>query len=283
MRESMTQRKAAGQGTLRGARIAAMRRAVRSAAIALLAIAIASSARAQDLEQGIAAYYSADFERALEAFRRAEREGPLTRDEVVRLFFFRALVQSAFDDEQELDRDLRRLASLEPEHAMNEAPPAVRARFAEIVRALEGPLRLEVSLSPTAGGALVRARVVNDAEGVVRSLEMSGGSTLGEAERRDEASLFVRGSARTPIHYSVRAIGPGGAVLDESVERDVPIPRDPSELARPEPVRGDDTVLHWAIGSGVAIAVIAALVVTLSIALAPASDQTQLSAPMFRP
>src|SRR5688500_16485398 len=69
MVESMAQRTAAGQGAAHDARIAAMRRSARFCCVFLFAITIATRAYAHDeLERGVAAYYSADFERALEAF-----------------------------------------------------------------------------------------------------------------------------------------------------------------------------------------------------------------------
>src|SRR5689334_6683893 len=56
----------------------------------------------------------ADFEAALQAFERAQRDGGLTRQDVVELLAQRSIIYSALRDERSMQLDLGRLAALDP-------------------------------------------------------------------------------------------------------------------------------------------------------------------------
>ncbi len=266
-----------------------LRAAVRAGRAAPLIVALAltctGTARAHDddVELGVARYYEADFEQALAAFARAEAGDDLTRDDLVRLLFFRALVNSAFGSEAARDLDLLRLASLAPSHAMNDAPPPVREAFDRVRRSVGGQLAVEVIADAAAGGCVLRARAANDPGGLARTIVITAHAG-GEDVSSSDGRLMLVGDPGTTIEYTARVIGPGGAVMAERRSSDAPlaIPRSGAITQQPEaPATSGDDVVAIAVGVGIGVAVAAAIAIVLAVVLAPVSDQTQLSSPAF--
>jgi len=85
------------------------------------------------VEEGIRAYEDADFDAALDAFRRAEQSSDLGRADLIDLLHNRALVFFALADTASMEGDLRRLAAVDREHILGSSvPPPVRESFERI-------------------------------------------------------------------------------------------------------------------------------------------------------
>ncbi len=83
-----------------------------------------------DVDEGRRLAQSAELERALEAFDRAEASGELGREDRIALLEGRALVYHALGDTAALDRTLAALVELAPSHRMGrDIPPDLGARF----------------------------------------------------------------------------------------------------------------------------------------------------------
>ena len=83
-----------------------------------------------DIDEGRRLAQSAELERAMEAFDRAEASGALSREDRIALLEGRALVYHALADDAALSRTLDALVALAPAHVMGrDIPPALRERF----------------------------------------------------------------------------------------------------------------------------------------------------------
>lgn len=131
-----------------------MMAAVRTAASAALLCALSSAAPAlaqEPLSRGRAAYENADFRSAIELLTQAEATQELSTEELALLLETRALARSAIGDGAGTDRDLARLARLDPDHRFGpEVPPEFIARFERIRDALPGPVTVGEGGGPTA-------------------------------------------------------------------------------------------------------------------------------------
>lgn len=257
-----------------------MRALVRGLVVVLaIALGVAGPAYAHDdVERGVARFYAADFEQALAAFARAEASSDLTRADLVRLLFFRALVHGAFGSDAARDLDLLRLASLEPQHPMSDAPPPVRDAFERVRRDVGGPLAVSITVEPAAGGAIVRARVSNDPGGLARRIVVRAQAGAGEV-RGEEGQVLVVGAAGTALEHTATVVGPGGAVIAEQTGASA-IPTDRALVSEPTPaVTGGDDGLAWGLGIGAAVLVAAAAVVLAIVLTSGGSQDTQLSYP----
>ena len=266
--------------------------------IALYAVPLTSVARANDdLEAGVAAYEEASFDEALAAFARAESSAQLTRADLVRLLFFRALVHSAYGSDGARDVDLLRLASLEPEHplrahgtgGMTEVPPAVRAAFDRLVERSAGPLVIHVDVSAVSGGARLQARADNDPGGLCHHIVIEVGPEAA-ANASQDGDVTVQGAPGSTISYRATAVGPGGAILrtvdDEQVPLSIPGPaieaRAPELSAALQPeAEEDDSWAWWLGGISAGLLVAGGVALVLVFVLTPSAQSMQLSAPTF--
>lgn len=264
-----------------------------TAAFALAFLVAIPVARAHDdVEAGVAAYQEANFEAALSAFGRAEASPALSREDLARMLFVRALVHSAFGSDGARDVDLLRLASLAPDHPLRAAgsdgtelvaPPPVREAFAAAERGLAGPIAIRVALEAAPGGAILRASVENDPGGLTRRVRVT--ATVGGAEQRaDDGRVTLRGDAGAAVTYAASALGPGGAVLATREGEDaIPGAAALADAIAPAPEGGSDEWAWW-LGGGIALAVLAggiALVVVLVTESGGDEPGTQLAPPVF--
>ena len=100
-------------------------------AVALIVLSISGRALAHpDIDEGRRLAQSAELERAMEAFDRAEASGALSHEDRIALYEGRALVYHALGDDAALSRTLGALAEIAPSHEMGrDIPPALRERF----------------------------------------------------------------------------------------------------------------------------------------------------------
>jgi hypothetical protein len=242
------------------------------------------------IDEGVRHYENADFPRALAAFARAEQSDALTREDVVELLVRRSLVHFGMNAEPAMREDLRRLATLEPNHVLGaEIPPAVRAAFESVRRGLDGRLSIRVEAGRIPDGMRVSAEVTGDPTGLVRTVRVGARSAGGEWTERDANSVDVPVADGSTVEYYAEAVGPGGAVLAAEGSRGAPRTAGAGGLIADGgggggglvDDGGDDGggVPIWVfIGAGVVA--VAAVVVIILLATGGESDQTQLSPPI---
>jgi hypothetical protein len=280
---------------------------IRSAALALAlgtSAVAASTALAHPLvDQGVRHYEQARFDRALRAFRRAEAGDDLTRDDLLLLLSTRALVHHADGEQEAMEADLLRLATLEPDHALPaSAPPRVRRAFERIRARISEPLTLQVDIGRTDHGLRLAARVRGDDAGLVQrvSLFARTGASFEAAER---AEMEVEVGDDEAVEYYAEAVGPGGAVVVTEGTAESPRSVTPATLdaagsggvsaglvtetrmrRRGPAVELDDDVeetssspLPWLVGG--ALAAVAAVVAVILLTGGSQTDETVLSAP----
>ena len=228
------------------------------------------------LDDAIVLARDAEFESALEAFERALASHELTRDELLELLSERILVHQAVRDLASLERDLLRLAALDPEHDLGpNAPPDLRERWRAAAQRSRGPLGLQVRARAVAGGVRVEAELTGGIEGVAFPLQIAlrapGGTWLRTNANQAVYPVPVQGVAE----YYVLAMGPGGVVVASDgtpasprrleVER-APAPSalpQPEPATEPPPVQPARTRLWIGVGAGGAVAVGTAVLIAV--------------------
>ena len=268
---------------------------MRSALVVCAVLAWPATVTAQ-LADGVRLYEDADFRGALEAFDEA-LEGNLSREELTRLYLVRAQVRFALDDQAEMMRDAARLAAVDPQHALGRAvPPQVREAF-EQARELGAGLTLEATAQPIPDGVRIDASIDGDPGDVVREVRIAG-RAAGTREwiAGTDGSLDVPASGGA-VEWYVEVIGAGGAVLRSEGSREAPrvygrtegvVGEPPVTIVPPfeeteEETEGDGGVPLWLVVGGSVLG--AALIVTAIVLIASSggtTDDTQLTAPMFR-
>ena len=269
---------------------------LRRALVVFTLVGLWPGAASAQLDEGVRLYEDADFRGALEAFDRAIEEG-LSREQLARLYLVRAQVRFALDDQAEMMRDAARLAAVDPQHQLGRAvPPQVREAFEE-ARELGAGLTLEAIAEPMPDGVRIGATVDGDPGDVVREVRIAG-RPVGSREWivGTDGSLEVPSSGGA-VEWYVEVIGEGGAVVRSEGRPDAPrafgrsesvASEPPSDIVTPvEQYRGEEDeeggVPVWLVVGGGVLG--AALVVTAVVLIASSggtSDDTQLSAPMFR-
>lgn len=246
-----------------------------------------------DVDAGWARYREADFAGALEAFDAAEAGEGLSPASLARLLEGRALVRFAQGDQAAMEAALRRLANLDPQHALgDDAPPEVARAFLAARRDVGGPVRLEVEVWPEPAGARVRARVTGDATGLALGVRLRARVDGEEAWREGGEELLlprVDGPVRF-IEVVATALGPGGAPLAREGTEERPARFDLAAGAGAGPIVGagpDDPltggmpparrrrVIGGALGAAAAV-----LLVALAIGLSRGETRTQPTAPV---
>lgn len=210
---------------------------------------------AASVDEAVAAYEEADFERAYALFDQLILGTQLSRSDLVRVYATRALLRFADGDSEGMLRDLTALASLEPAYELGpRAPPPVHEAFDRLRGAA---LDLEVVIEPLAVGARVSARVIGDRADIVRAVVVGVRVPGGRFRESTDGTISIA-EASGELEYYARVVGPGGATLAVRGERDAP------QLERFAPRSSDDTLAivlgtsgaALAIGAGVLLAVL---------------------------
>ncbi len=272
---------------------------------AVLLAATATTAFAHPiLEEAQARFDEADFEGALEAFQRAEQAGDLTRDDVIQLYVQRALVHHTLGDEENLETDLMRLASLEPNYEFGRSvPPVVREAFDRAKERTTGRIRVQAEAQSHAGGVRLEARVTNDTSGIVQEVRLGARAPGNAWTQRSNSVLEMPTTSDQTLEIYAEAIGPGGAVLASDGTPDDPVIGTVAELAerdfgttaggggngngneiiapRPEPEGGGVPAWPFIVGGGVLLAAGAAVLIALLVA--GGSNNTALMPPVVQP
>lgn len=166
------------------------------------------------LERAQRLYDEAEFQQALDVYAQAEQATDLSRDDLVALYRQRALVHHAMGNASEVELDLFRLATLEPDLQLgNQVPPAVRRAFDEAKGRVTGPLRVTASAERIPSGVRVSAQIENDLAAIVQSVRIvtrTGDESWSTVER---PSAEVPAAAGASFEYFAEALGPGGAVV----------------------------------------------------------------------
>lgn len=218
----------------------------------------------------------ADFEAALQAFDRAEREGVLSRQDVVELLSRRPIVYHVLHDEARMQRDLACLAALEPRFEFGaEVLPEVRTALAAQQATVE-PLRLTLRLAERGQALQIAAEYGRLPPGLVVEDRVYA-RLAGQSWQTGPQRLELANPQREPVEYFAQAFGPGGALLLERGSRQAPLRFDypPAASARAD----GPSAWPFILGGG-AVLLVGATV--LAIVLMSDSDHTQLAEPVVR-
>jgi len=193
-------------------------------AVAVAAFFCASPAAAHPLvDAGRRHLDEADFRRALEAFSRAENASDLSRDDLLLLLESRALVYVATHDDEALDRELVRLATIDPDHRFRpDAPPELAERFGRARRRARERLSVRIDAERLPNGSVrLQPSVEHDEGSLLRHVHVFARGGRGTwTEAVDEPLLVER--PRGAVRYHALAVGPGGAVIAELGSRESP-------------------------------------------------------------
>jgi hypothetical protein len=277
-----------------------------SLALSLAALLISASAGVASahpiLDEAQSRFDEADFEGALAAFERAEQAGDLTRDDVIQLYVQRALVHHTLGDEANLETDLMRLASLEPDYEFGrQVPPVVREAFDRVKGRTTGRIAVRVDAQSHAGGVLLEARVSNDTSGIVQEVRLGARAPGNAWTQRSNATLEMPASSDATLEIYAEAVGPGGAVLASDGTPDDPVSGTVGELAERDltggsggggggggeiiapPPDDDDGLPLWPFLLGGGILLAAGAAVLIAVLVAGGSSNTALMPPMVQP
>lgn len=240
----------------------------RTLAIAVLLWLVPELALAHEAIDGARARYDeGDPRGTLAELERAEREGPLTLEELVTLYELRVLAHRALGDEPATDRALRALAELAPDRAPSrELPEVLRERLEVFARASSGPPRVEIEVAPRAGGVAIRARVEGDDE------SLAGATTLrarvaGGPWIAGNGTLELTAPEGARIEWEATARGPGQSVLATRAGEHT--------VARAE---GGGDAWPWIVAGGGALVVVA--IVAIAVVAASGVD-TRVEGPVI--
>ncbi len=216
-----------------------------------------------------AAYEEADLDAASAALDEAFDLGHLDREEYLDALVLRALVASAQRRNATRDDALRQIGAIAPDYALpDEAPPSLRARYAEIVAELGGE-RVSARLSVRREGERFTAqvRLTDPVRAVVRaSVLCRAGEEVFASETRDVFGLVP---TWRPVECAAQLLGRGDTLLAELSER---VAGEGEPPPSGEDAGGDDAL---AIGFGVAgaVALLAAVAVVLAVVLGSESGE----------
>jgi len=263
-----------------------MTRRIVAVTFALLVLLTTEVAAAHpEVDDGKELLMEAEFEQALEAFARAEASDDLTREDLITLLGARCLAHLAMDDAGALRQDLRRLASIAPDHRWGrEAPPELGEAFAQTLEVVEGELSVTGSAEPVSGGIAFTGEARADPGGLVREIRIF--TRLGDGAWRRRSSGGTQAvPAGQSLDYYVEAIGPGGATLATDGSREEPLTSD-AALAGASLVRQRDDddgggISPWVwIGIGAGVLVAAGVVVAILLLGNTEPDGTQPESPL---
>ncbi len=271
--------------------------------LGVLALAWGPRSASAQLAVGRRALESADFQRAIRAFDRAERTERLDRDGLVVLSEGRVLARFALGSPTRAARDLQVLAALDPGHTFPvEAPPEVAEAFAAAVREAGGGLATELAWTPATGGTTLRVEVRNDSLSLVRTVRVHTRVGEGEWRTQEERTVTVEHPEGSVVAAYVELLGARDVVLLRTGTADEPVvhgaPAAPTvAIAVPpatrerEPVAAEVPVaathasasdeVALAVGLGVGAAALLAVGVVLAVVFgSQSSSQTQPATPI---
>lgn len=258
----------------------------------LAALIVPGIARANDnIARAVEQAQEAEFEAALLLLDEAERDGPLTRDDLVTLYTQRALVRFALGNTDQAETDLARLAALEPNFVLPPtAPPPVRVSFERVRRQSAGRIEVQARAVRDGGSVRIRSEVTGgDGTQLVRAIAVHARSSDGEFERFEGTDVEVPTPSDRGLEYYVRVIGPGDAVIAshgsaetperlgvraEGVERSL-------GAARTGGLTAEELVVGLAIGGGLIAGI--GIAVLVAVILAAPMDTTLVTGPRLRP
>lgn len=219
-----------------------------------IASAQCGEAGSASVDEAVAAYEEADFERAYALFDQLILGTSLSRSDLVRVYATRALLRFADGDSEGMLRDLTALASLEPAYELGpRAPPPVHEAFDRLRGAA---LDLEVAIEPLAVGARLSALVVGDRADIVRAVVVGARAPGGRFRESTDGTISIA-EAAGELEYYARVVGPGGATLAVRGEREAP------QVERFAPRSNDDTLAIVLGTTGAALAVGAGILVAV--------------------
>jgi len=237
------------------------------------------------LDEAQERFQQADFEGALELFAQAEAGDDLSRDDLVQLYLRRALVHHAMGNDEDLQLDLIRLATLDPEMELGrQVPPNLRQAFERAAADVRAPVSVQVDATPVSDAVRLSARVQDDRAALVREVRLSArGDGDWQSAVNDELVLTAGSDGR--LLYWAEAVGPGGAVVASAGSRDEPRVLEPDarqtagggEPEEPEPDGGGVPWWPFVVGGVVAAAGAVALIFLLS----GTNDQTLVGPPQL--
>jgi len=218
----------------------------------------------------------ADFEAALQAFERAQREGGLSRPDVVELLAQRSIIYCALRDEPRMQLDLGRLAALEPEYRFGaEVLPQVRTTFDRLRLEVE-PLKLELWLRKEQQQLEISAQYGRPPPQLVLDDRVYG-RIPGQPWREAPGRIAIANPERQPVEYYAEAFGPGGALLIARGSREQPLRFVYEGPAAQAAHAGNSTTLWWILGGS---AVLLAGATVLIVAMMSENDHTQFEGPV---
>jgi hypothetical protein len=242
------------------------------------------------LDVGRRALESADFQRAIRAFDRAERVEALDREGLVSLYEGRIIARFAVGSRSRARRDLQVLAELDPAHTFPvEVPPEVGEALAAAVAEAGGGLSASLAWSDTDGASVLRVEVQRDVAELVRGVRVHTRLGDGAWSSTEEREVRVAHAPGEAVAAYVELVGERDVVLarEGTAQSPIlhgelpaaPIVEAPEEAIFEPPSRGDDVALAVGLGVGgmvvIAVAVIVGVVVGTQ-----TSDRTQPTAPI---
>lgn len=195
-----------------------------SLAAALVALSAGDAHAHPILDEAQRLFDEAEFEAALEVFHSAEEAGDLTRDDLVQLYESRALVHHTLGNTADLETDLMRLASLDPNHQFGrQVPPVVREAFEQAKARTTGQITIRLDGEIQPNGVRLSAQVQNDTSGIVQELRLGARAPGNAWTHRSNSALEMPGAPDTTLEVYAEAVGPGGAVVATDGTPDDPV------------------------------------------------------------
>ncbi len=270
--------------------------------VAALVVASAGDAHAHPiLDEAARLFDEAEFEAALEVFHRAEEAGDLTRDDLIQLYEWRALVHHTLGNADDLETDLMRLASLDPDHQFGrQVPPVVREAFDRAKARTTGQITVHVDAEIQSNGVRLGARVQHDTSGIVQELRLGARAPGNAWTHRSNSALEMPGAPDTTLEVYAEAIGPGGAVVATDGTPDDPFSSLIVDLpgreagssggggveiipTHPPDDGGDGGVPVWPFLVGGGALVVGAVILIAVLVAGSGSSNTALMPPMVQP
>ena len=259
--------------------------------VALVAATIAGPSRAHaQLDVGRRALETADFQRAIRAFDRAERTDTLDRDGLVSLYEGRIIARFAVGTRSRARRDLQILAELDPAHAFPvEVPPEVGEALAAAVAEAGGGLAVSLAWSAEAGASVIRAEVPRDVAALAREVRVHTRVGQGAWSSSTERELRIARRRSEAVAAYVELVGARDVVLAREGSESSPVVHGelpPAPVVVEQPIApivvpaggGDDVALAVGLGVGAAVVVVVAVIVGVVLGT-QSSDLTQPAAP----
>lgn len=193
---------------------------VRRLAVVLCAIAVsfggglAHADGRWTLREAVQKAENAEFEVALEGFGQAERSRDLRREDLVRLYGYRAVVRFALGDRDGMEADLARLLAVDPHARLpRSAPPPVLDAYRRLARLGVSPPRIVVERTERPAGVRFEARVEGGPPGLIHHVRIFARPGEGVGWTRGDGRLSVLAPPGVVVEWYVQGIGPGGAVV----------------------------------------------------------------------